>query len=337
MTAKLAPLFVILLVCATVGAQERHRLAPPLHEAILGGMDLVLRQEYAAAESTFADLSRRFPRHPAGYLYEAAVLQAQALDFGTGVPRPAFDSLLERGRNACEALPDPAWAKFFLATADGYDAVARAERGDWLGGIRKGLASASAFEALVAADSGFIDAYAGVGTYLYWRSRKTAFLRWLPFVSDDREQGITLLARCAREGTYNRFAAVSSLVSLFLDREAYREAETWSRIGLQTYPDNRVFLWGLATALDRQHRPAEAVGIYETLRTSICSSHSPNPYNEIVCRLNLARCAIASGQRALARPELSALLQYEHAAFTDDYRSRAQEKFDEARRLLESL
>ncbi len=300
------------------------------------GTDLILRQEYASAESTFADLRRRFPCHPAGYLYEAAVLQAQALDFGTFVPRPAFDSLLERGRDACTALPDPEWTQYFLATADGYDAVARAERGDWLGGIRKGLASASVFEDLVAADSGFIDAYAGVGTYLYWRSRKTAFLRWLPFVADDRAEGIALLERCAREGTYNRFAAVSSLVSLFLDREAYPDAETWSRIGLQTYPDNRVFLWGLATALDREHRSAEAVGAYRTLLASILSSHSPNPYNEIVCRLNLARCAIASQQPDSVRPELTAVLRYEHFAFPDAYRSRAQQKFDDARRLLES-
>ena len=90
-----------------------------------------------------------------------------------------------------------------------------------------------------------------VGTYYYWSSRKTAFLRWLPFIKDDRELGIKMLIVGAERSEYNRFAAMSALVSIYLDAENYKQVEEWSRRGLKSYPENRIFLWGLATALDR--------------------------------------------------------------------------------------
>ena len=336
MIHPLSFVLIVLFLCpAPLPAQRL--LHPALHREVEKGLDLILRQEYRLADSVFAELSRQFPDHPAGYLYQAAVAQTQSLDFGTSLRRDRFDSLLDRGRSACANLRDRAWVQFFLATADGYDAVARVDRGDWFGGIRKGLAAASEFRKLIEMDSGFVDAYAGVGTYLYWRSRKTEFLHWLPFISDDRPEGIELLERCALTGNYNRFAAVSSLISLFQDAGEYRRSEEWSRVGLKSYPGNRIFLWGLATALHRQERYPEAAAAYDTLLQSILLSRSPNPYNEIVCRLNLVRCALAVGRKSNVKPHLNAILSYEQFPFDDSFRDRVSEKFEEARRIVASF
>ena len=330
-------LFAVLCMLQAATSQTRHRLPSGLHEPVTRGFDLVLRQEYDAADSTFRALAVQFPSHPSGPLFRAAVLQARSLDLGVPLDRSLFDSLLDAGRERCVRLREQVdiapWPEFFEATANGYEAVARVEAGDWFGGIRKGMASASAFERVIADDSTFADAYTGLGAYRYWRSRKTEFLQWLPFVTDDRAEGIAMLERGYFEGEYDRYAAVSSLVAIFLDAGDYTSAETWARVGLRSYPRNRVFRWGTATALHRQGRLAEAIPEYDTLLTMIRLAASANPYDEVVCRLNLVRCRIASADTTGVRSHLDAILVHERTEFPGSFADRVVDKLDEARHL----
>ena len=254
-----------------LGAAISHaqwKLDSLVHSLVVTGIDFILKQDYDRADSLFRAVTDRYPNQPAGYLYQAAVMQAYNIDFDVPIDQEKFDSLLIKGKNAAEKMSSP-WSGYFIGTADGYDAYERVERGDWFGGVRKGMSSASTFEEIIEKDSTFYDAYAGIGTYYYWRSRKTEFIRWLPFVKDDRALGIRMLITGAERSEYNRFAAMSALVSIYLDAENYKQAETWSKRGLNSYPENRVFLWGLATALDGQNRSAEAVPAYSILLENI--------------------------------------------------------------------
>jgi len=324
------------MILASAAAHAQWRLEQPLHALLVHGIDHILKQEYEQADSVFRLATVRFPDHPAGYLYRAAVLQAIMIDFDVPIDREKFDSLLQKGKSAAEEISPP-WNKYFLGTADGYDAVERVERGDWLGGVRKGMSSASKFEDIIEQDSSFYDAYVGIGTYYYWRSRKTEYIRWLPFVKDDRELGIRLLKIGADRSEYNRFAAMSALVSIYLDMEQYGNVEEWSKRGLQAYPENRIFLWGKATALDRQHRSGEAGVAYAALLENILSAHAPHPYNEIVCRLNLVKSKMASNDTTDVVTHLEKLISYEACSFPASMQSRAKGKIDEARKLLATL
>ena len=320
----------------TVLSQAQWKLDSPVHSLIVTGIDFILRQDYDRADSLFCIVTDRYPGHPAGYLYRAAVMQAYNIDFDVPIEQGRFDSLLLKGKNAAEKISLP-WSGYFLGTADGYDAYERVERGDWFGGVRKGMSSASEFEEIIKKDSSFYDAYVGIGTYYYWRSRKTAFIRWLPFITDDRELGMRLLIAGAEHSEYNRFAAISALVSIYLDAENYKQAEEWSKRGLNSYPENRVFLWGLATALDRQKHTAEAVAAYSSLLENIVNTHAPHPYNEIVCRLNLAKSKAALNDTTDVFDHLNIILSYKSRTFPANMQSRANTKFEEARALLEKL
>jgi tetratricopeptide (TPR) repeat protein len=249
------------------------------------------------------------------------------------IERGKFDSLVECGRNAASNMPSP-WREYFLATADGYEAYECVESGDWLSGVRKSMASVSEYEELVEKDSSSYDAYVGIGTYYYWSSRKTAFIRWLPFVKDNRELGIRMLKIGAECSEYNRFTAMSALISIYLDAENYQQAEEWSRRGLNSYPENRVFLWGLATALDRRKHFSDAVHVYANLLENILHVQAPHPYNEIVCRLNLVKSMLAVGDTTTFKEHLGKILSYEKILFPNNLRSRAQVKFEETRILL---
>ena len=319
-----------------VSSHAQWKLDPSLHSLVISGIDFILNQDYGRADSLFRVVTDRYPDYPAGYLYRAAVMQAYNIDFDVPIEQEKFDSLLVIGKHTAEKISSP-WSGYFLGTADGYDAYERVERGDWFGGVRKGMSSASKFEEIIDKDSSFYDAYAGIGTYYYWRSRKTEFIRWLPFVKDDRALGISMLVTGAERSEYNRFAAMSALVSIYLDAENYKQAETWSKRGLNSYPENRFFLWGLATALDRENRSAEAVPAYTTLLENIERAHAPHPYNEIVCRLNLVKSKVVVNDTADVFNHLNKILSYETSSFPVNIKPRADAKFEEARALLIKL
>ncbi|MGD0037323.1 MAG: hypothetical protein ABSC53_08530 [Bacteroidota bacterium] len=324
---------ILTIVFGAAISQAQWKLEPSLHTLVVSGIDFILKQEYERADSLFRVVTNCYPDHPAGYLYRAAVMQAYNMDFDVPIEQDKFDSLLMIGKSAAEKISLP-WGGYFFGTADGYDAYERVQSGDWFGGVRKSMASASKFEEIIEKDSSFYDAYVGIGTYYYWRSRKTEFLRWLPFVKDDRELGIKMLIIGAEQSEYNRFAAISALIAIYLDSENYKQAEEWSKRSLNFYPENRIFLWGLATALDRQNRFAEAVPAYSNLLKNIVYSHAPHPYNEIVCRLNLVKSKIALNDTTNVFYHLKTLLSYETCSFPANLQSRAKAKFEEARKLL---
>jgi tetratricopeptide (TPR) repeat protein len=319
-----------------MNSSAQGKLEPSLDSTVVKGIDFILKQDYERADSLFCDVINRYPNNPAGFLYRAAVMQTYTIDFDVPMEREKFDSLLECGRNAASRVSSP-WREYFIGTADGYEAYELVESGDWLDGIRKAMASASEYEDLVKKDSSFYDAYVGIGTYYYWSSRKTAFLRWLPFVKDNRELGIRMLRTGAERSEYNRFAAISALVSIYLDTKDYQQAEELSRRGLDSYPENRIFLWGLATALDRQKNFCDAVPAYANLLENILHVQAPHPYNEIVCRLNLVKSMLALGDTTTFKDHLGKILSYEKFLFPDNLRSRAKGKFEETRILLSAI
>ena len=329
-------LLCLLGIASSCNLDARQRLDEPIHSLVASGVDLILKQDYKDADSIFTIVAEKFPAHPAGPLYRAAVMQAYAIDFSIPVDREKFDSLLAQGRERAAGLNSP-WREYFLGTADGYEAYACADDGDWMGAVKHGMSSADEFETLIKRDSSFYDAYVGIGTYYYWSARKTSFLRWLPFVPDHRKLGIEMLVAAANRSEYNRYAAMSALVSVFLDAEQYDQAEAWSVRGLKSYPENRIFLWGLATALDREHHPDTAVHAYERLLQNLIRSNAPHPYDKIVCTLNLAKTDLAIQDTASALEQLEQIHSYENAVFPPALQTRAQAKFEDARGLQSRL
>ncbi|MBF8249060.1 MAG: hypothetical protein HW374_1860 [Bacteroidetes bacterium] len=308
-----------------------------LHRFIATGIDLTLRQRYNAADSVFLLATLRFPENPSGILYRAAVLQTRSLDYVVPLARESFDSLLaisERiSENMMQKDPNSPWGYYFLAMTYGYDAFARVERGDWFGGFRKGLSSASYFKDCLDKDSLFYDACAGVGTYYYWKSRKIEFLQWLPFFVDSRLEGIRLLDDCSRKGTYNRFVALSALVTIYLDAGDYARSTEAALEALRAYPLNRVFLWGLAEAQVKSGRTREAREAYERILGTCLDEKLEDPYSEILARFNIVRLGLELKDSAGIAGHLEKLLSYESYRFPEELRARSQQKFDEAKRI----
>jgi tetratricopeptide (TPR) repeat protein len=341
---KIIPLIFLVLarvpsLCASRPHSEEPRMPERLDALVSQGVDLTLKQEYVRADSVFQFASLMYPDHPYGYLYRAAVMEAKSIDYLDPLDFAAFDSLVEQARlraeKMIEAMPDAAMGYYLRGTAIGFDAYAQVDAGNWLGGILKGLSAATDLKKAVDLDSTLYDAYAGVGTYYYWKSRKAEFLNWA--LGDRRHEGIRLLEIASQKSDHNRFAALSALTAIYLDTKQSDLAAACARQGLQQYPDSRVFLWGLASAEDQAKDYEHAASTYERLLQNILKAKIANPYNEIACRMDIVSDRLALHQTEGVVSQVEAILAYEHYAFPETLAERAKKKFEDARNIRRTL
>ncbi len=287
-----------------------------LHEVILKGIDLTLKQDYPAAKALFQSAIEKYPDYPGGYLYLAGTVQAEFSDYEDGFDRRLFDSLLAKGESLADHLierKDSAdWGYYYAGTALSYRAFSESERGNWPSVIIDGMNSAKMFERCLELNPKFYDAMSGLGTYYYWRSKKTEFLSWLPFVSDRKKEGISLLTSAVENGTYDTFEAMNSLILVLTEEARYDEALPITLRALARYPENRSFLWCLVGIVERvPHKDTITIKSAVTrLLASIVNAPVRNQYYEAACRLKLAQFAMAEHEYGRVIEECTAILQY---------------------------
>ena len=300
----------LLVVAGTVPAES-------LRDQLLAGIDLTLRQNYPAARASFRDVITRNPANPAGYLYLAGVLQAEFSDYEDGFQEGLFDSLIAEGRAMADRLIETrdsaAWGYYFAGTALSYKAFSESERGNWPGVVLDGMNSAKMFERCLEIDPSFCDAMSGLGTYYYWRSKKTEFLSWLPFVSDRKKEGIVLLKKACDGATYEKFLALNSLSLVLTEEGRYDEAMQCIQEGLGRYPDNRSFLWCLVGVVERvpQRDTAVIKDAVSRLLASVLAAPVRNVYYEAACRLKLAQFAMEAKDYPAVLLQCREILKYE--------------------------
>ncbi len=330
-------LFMLYLILTTPVASQSP-VAEEVRQVVALGTDALFQQKYEEAEDVFRSLAEQHPDHPAGFLFQAGILQAIAMDYDLMLNRAEFDSLLELAEERAGQMiannPQSASGYFFRGSAYGYDAYASAESGDWWRAINKSSASVDDFEEALARDSTLYDALVGIGTYYYWRSRRTQFLNWLPFISDDREEGIRLVRVAAEKGVANRYTAMASLISIYLDADELEKALEIASKALDRYPGNRIFLWGKATALERLERWDDAFGVFRQLLRVMEQDSHDNPYNKLVCVLKLANISHRLKNDDEAFRYLSLIVDKREADYPRHLQDRAEDKLDAARELM---
>jgi tetratricopeptide (TPR) repeat protein len=243
----------------------------------------------------------------------------------------------EKAKGLMERDGEVKWGHFFVGTAEGYDSYAHVHRGDWVNGTLKGFASVSAFKDAIRLDSSMYDAYAGIGAFYYWRSRKTEYFNWLPFIGDARTEAFTFLKKTIDHGLYNRYTALSMLAAMHADAGFYDKAIVCSRAGLERYPSNQVFLWALATAWNKLGNSREAADAYERLIRAFSEEKDDSRYNEIVCRLNLSRLKLELGDTLQAREHLVAILKFRRGDVPAHLQIRAEDKLEQAKELMRKI
>jgi hypothetical protein len=254
------------------------------------GISSIILQDYALAEKTFLNLDTEFPQLPLGKIYLAAVRIAKSYDYGEDYAESYIDSLLNSAKKQSGKLLEKdennIWNKYFLSISEGYLSYFGALNGDWLNSLSEGVDALNGFDEIIEQDRNFYEAYIAVGTFKYWKSRKTEFLEWLPGYTDEKNEGIDLLEKAVKHFSYNKYLAVNSLIWIYIDQKKFVQAEKTAKTALEEYPGSRFFMWGLARAYEETNPPKSVKVYFEILRSL---PGNLNPYNEIVLKHLIAR------------------------------------------------
>jgi tetratricopeptide (TPR) repeat protein len=296
-------LFRLLLLLFIIGLNSLlHSQVYPVERVdslLQAGITQIINQDYSGAEIFINSLQEEYPQLPLGKIYLAAINIAEAYDlkeeFNDSFILQNLEEAKEQSANLIENDEENIWYKYFYALAEGYIAYFDAINGSWLSAISTGVNSISEFEKILLLDKNFYEAYIAIGTFEYWRSRKTEFMNWMPFVNDTRKVGIERLRVAIDSSSYNSYLAVNSLIWIYIDNKDYPSAIQIAKKALINFPQSRSFKWGMARAYE-EIDPRKAISLYHEILESYPERINSNYINEITLKHLIAQQHLKLGE-----------------------------------------
>ena len=256
------------------------------------GISCILNQDYQSAEKDFEELKDKYPALPLGEIYLAGNKIAESIDFGYEFDGEIINNNLDKAIDKAETLfekdEENIWNIYFVALSKGYYAYYKALSKNWFSAISNGFDAIKYFEKCLQKDSSFYDAYIAIGNFKYWKSRKSEFLNWLLFVSDESEDGINYLKKAVNNPGSNNYLAIYSLQWIYIDQRKYAEVIKLSKPVLKKYPENRFFKWALARAYEETDKK-QAVKIYYEILNSYSEIDKLSKFHEILLKHLIAQ------------------------------------------------
>lgn len=303
---RLSPSILVLIYVAgfwryAESQPENTSFFPPrLDSLVTIAVDEAIVQKYDSAMAHVAEMERLYPKSPVGPFFHSAVLHSIMLDYEdydrVKEFKQAVDRTIALAGSALRQNPHNAWAHFFLGGGYAYLAFYYGKHGHYVHAFSTGLRAISALQHALDADSTIYDAYLGIGTYKYYRSKYAGFLTRLPFVKDEREEGIRMVRLAAEKGKFSKYPAINNLAWILASEERYEEANRVARRALDAYPESRFFLWTVAATSRLSGDWGDALKQYQHLMASFRQENRLTPYNELVIRTRTAECYAKVGQ-----------------------------------------
>ncbi|MBN2357034.1 hypothetical protein JXO59_13035 [candidate division KSB1 bacterium] len=309
----------------------------PPQELLQQGIALGINQQFEQALTLFSSIESRYPDHPAGPFFKAAIYQSMMLDYESMRWRALFYKDIEKSIVLAKALltdnADP-YAQFYLGAAYVFKSSQLAREKKYFSSLRSANKAMGFLKSQIQQDSSFCDPYLGIGSYDYWRSKFTLLLSWLPFFPDRRAEGIAAVLKAAECSIFSKWAAYSNLCWIFIKEEEYDAAIQYAQWGLHQFPQSRFFLWPLAEARFKKGAHQGAIESYLQLLHSIQREKINNHYNEIVIHWKLAQSYEALGNAVEARRHCLLLLQLQPE---EEVKDRIKDKRKAAQKILAAL
>ena len=263
-----------------------------VHNILKSGIGSIVNQRYDEAEKLFDQLDKTRKDIPLGKIYLAAVSIARSYDYEQPFDHKLITKNLEGAKKISERLINKdeknIWNHYFLALTEGYIAYYNALRENWLQAFSTGLSSVSSFEDCLEMDKNFYEALIAIGSYKFWKSKKTEFINWLPFIDDEKDLGIQYLKDAIKYSGYNSHLAINSLVWIDIEQENFNEAIKVAELALKNHPQSRIFKWGLARAYESID-PQKSIELYKEVLSSYPKDLKSNKINEVTLKHLIAQ------------------------------------------------
>jgi hypothetical protein len=322
-----------LLLIGLTGLTAAMALEPtrePLKSRIEAGIEFTLNNQFSRAESLYVELMRENPRHPMGYFYVGATLQAQMLDAEEYHREQEFYRYMNRAIRLADSLKQigqaDAWVYFYEGSAYIYRSFMKSKRDSWFGAYRDAVRGVSRLEKALTLDSTLYDAYLGVGSYKYWKSAK---VDWLPFVRDERAEGIQMVETAIEKGKFVHWVGRDQLCWILMNEHQYERALGIAQENLRNFPESRFFKWTLVEIAQRSGNYQLSYPLYQELLQDVRALPGNNHYNELECLVKLAEIDWQRKNYLQVQKWTSQALSLK---LRDDIRKRARHKL---KRLLE--
>jgi len=313
---------------------EAPKLPDDMHAWAIASVDMVFKEDFRNAEEEAKKIIRKYPDHPAGYFFQAAVLDAWMFRYQSRRREREFfrlcDQAVERAEKILSSNRNDDWARFFMGGAEGYKGTYEGRYERWVTAFRHGWKGVSIFQNMASSGSKIPDIQFGIGTYDYWRSALMKLLWWMPGVSDNREVGIAKLKGVIENGIYSRSAAAMVLIDIYLNECRFADALELSNEMIKKYPRAMVFRWGQAAAFQGLEMHEDAIKAYQFILSRNEADQGSNHYNSILARTAIARSMVASGKNAGALEQVAAINRYD---LDKDIRKRLDKTFSEVNTL----
>jgi|SRR3990172_9077710 len=245
---------VWLIVCGIAPSGARAQWIPDsvIDTRLQKGIAHIYNLEFYDADKQFDEVIRLRPEHPAGPFFKAMTQWWRILsDFDDESQDDKFYDMLEEVIDMCDKLleknQDDVTALFFEGGALGFRGRLRANRGNWFGAARDGIAALPIVQKAYELDPKNNDILLGIGIYNYYADiipREypivKPFMLFLP--NGDRKKGIEQLQSAADHSRYAKTEARYFLMqNYFLYEKDHRRALALAKQLNKDYPRNPVF------------------------------------------------------------------------------------------------
>jgi tetratricopeptide (TPR) repeat protein len=276
--------------------------------------DFGYRQQYDSAFAITSAAIARDSADPAGYCWQAAILQLLINDSGRGALADSFHALSDRAvalsKKRLARDPDDAQAHLYY----GITQMNRASFLGWqqqpLSAFRASLGVASHLNAALARDSSLDEARLGLGMLDFLMAMSSRYTLGLRIVGS-RKRAYAVVKPLADGNGPVKSAAQQAMAYMLKQDGDYNASLGYCRQLLATYPGNRTTLRLMRDALFEAGRLAEAVRVGAELDIVIPRAFTDNKYciaeNWIVC----AKAYAQMGQKEEARQRFVRIIAWE--------------------------
>lgn len=207
----------------TVGSKD-----PIFFDAVSPGINLVLQDRFKESILLFEEIHQSYPDHPAPHFFKAATYQGWMSSTRLKTFQEEFEKniqlTIEKGNKLLKRGNDP-WILFYVGAAFGYQAFNNFRKHQWIDAYFDAKKGVDNFKAALKDDPKLFDVYLGLGSYHYWRTAKSNFLRLITFwIPDKRELGLRQLEFAFQHGAYARDQAGYNLTAAYFDYGQYQKA-----------------------------------------------------------------------------------------------------------------
>jgi tetratricopeptide (TPR) repeat protein len=202
---------------------------PLFHDSVSRGITMVFNEQYEESLSIFRKLEQAYPNHPAPNFFKAAAYQNWMSNFRiNNFQKELVENVqlaIDKGNTLLRQVNDDPWLHFYVGAAYGYRAFNRFRKQEWVGAYLDAQRGVDNLKKALAIEPNFYDVYLGLGSYYYWRTAKSKFLRIIAFwISDRRELGLQQLEISIDHGIYAKHEGSYALIAAYIDYGQYEKA-----------------------------------------------------------------------------------------------------------------